>query len=227
MITPLTLTRSEYERLPRRLLSKPSRWKPAVWRVETPEGPIVVKDARGHGVVHRLVARWLIGRERRVLERITSIDCVPRLLGQRSTGTRWCSTLVPGRTLDGNLFRARPRELVAQLSELINSLHALGVFHLDLHQRKNLLVDETGRLRVVDFGAAVALGPAARLFLGGLLTHSDRHAPYKYLARFAPEELTLDEARAVVWQRRLRRLWPFVRPGRVEQRAALKRRGVG
>jgi serine/threonine protein kinase len=224
MITPLTLTRSEYELMPRRLLSKPSRWKPAVWRVETPEGPIVVKDARGHGVVHRLVARWLIGRERRVLERITSIDCVPRLLGQLDRDALVLS-LVPGRTLDGNLFRARPRELVAQLSELINSLHALGVFHLDLHQRKNLLVDETGRLRVVDFGAAVALGPAARLLLGGVLTHSDRHAPYKYLARFAPEELTLAEARAVVWQRRLRRLWPFVRPGRVEQRAALKRQG--
>ena len=224
MITPLTLTRSEYERLPRRLLSKPSRCKPAVWRVETPEGPIVVKDACGHGTVHRLVARWLIGRERRVLERITSIDGVPRLLGQLDRDALVLS-LVPGRTLDGNLFRARPRELVAQLSELINSLHALGVFHLDLHQRKNLLVDETGRLRVVDFGAAVALGPAARLLLGGLLTHSDRHAPYKYLARFAPEELTLAEARTVVWQRRLRRLWPFVRPGRVEQRAALKRQG--
>ena len=224
MSTPLSLTRSEYERLPRRLLSKPSRFKPAVWRVETPEGPVVVKDARGHGVLHRLVARWLIGRERRVLERITSIESVPRLLGQFDRDALVLS-LVPGRTLDGNLFRARPRELVAQLSALINSLHALGVFHLDLHQRKNLLVDETGRLRVVDFGAAVALGPAARLLLGRLLTHSDRHAPYKYLARFAPEELTLAEARAVVWQRRLRRLWPFVRPGRVEQRAALKRQG--
>ena len=149
---------------------------------------------------------------------------MPRLLGQLDRDALVLS-LVPGRTLDGDLFRARPRELFAQLSALIDSLHALGVFHLDLHQRKNLLVDENGRLGVVDFGAAVVLGPAARALLGGLMTRSDRHAPYKFLARFAPEELTPEEARAVLWQRRLRRLWPFMRPGRVEYRAALKRQG--
>lgn len=224
MITPPSLSRSEYERLPRRLLSKPSRLKPAVWMVETPGGPVVVKDAGASRGIYRLIARWLIRRERRVLERLASIESVPRLLGQFDRDALVLS-LVPGTTLDSNSFRARPRELVLQLNALISSLHAHGVFHLDLHQRKNLLVDEAGRLRVVDFGAAVALGPAARLLLGRPLAHSDRQAPYKYLARFAPEELTLAEARAVLWHRRLRKLWPFVRPGRVEHRAALKRQG--
>jgi hypothetical protein len=222
VIAELSLSRSEYERLPRRLLSKPSRLKPSVWRVETPAGPVVVKDARACRGIHRLVARWLLGRERRVLERIAAIEGVPRLLGQLDRDGLVLS-LVPGRTLDGELFRAQPRHLIAQMNALIDGLHALGVFHLDMHQRKNLLVDDGGRLGVVDFGAAVALGPAARLLLGRTLAHSDRQAPFKYLARFAPEELTLAEARTVLWHRRLRKLWPFVRPGRVEHRAALKR----
>jgi serine/threonine protein kinase len=224
MITPPSPSLSEYERLPRQLLSKPSRLKPAVWRVETPGGPVVVKDARACHGIPRLVARWLLRRERRVLERLVAIEGVPRVLAQLDRDVLVLS-LVPGRTLDSELFRARPRELIAQMNALIDRLHALGVFHLDMHQRKNVLVDEAGRLSLVDFGAAVALGPTGRALLGRLLDHSDRHAPYKYLARFAPEELTPAEARAVLWQRRLRRLWPFARPGRVEYRQALKRQG--
>ena len=45
---------------------------------------------------------------------------MPRLLGQLDRDALVLS-LVPGRTLDGDLFRARPRELFAQLSALIET----------------------------------------------------------------------------------------------------------
>lgn len=216
------LTRADLERIPRARLGKLSALKPDVWLVEVPGGHVVVKDASARRGPARLIARWLLGRERRVLERIAGVEGVPALLG-RIDRDAIALSLVPGRTLDREIFRARPRELVAQLQTLIGRLHERGVFHLDLHQRKNVLVDASGRLRVIDFGAAIALGPVGRALLGPLLRPSDRQAPYKFLAQYAPDELTPDEARAVVWQRRVRRLWPFTRPGRVDIETARER----
>jgi len=222
MIPPGPLTRSDLERLPRTSMGKPSAFKPAVWRVETPQGPLVVKDVRHSGWATRWIARWLLGRERRVLERLAPLAGVPHLEGVIDADAI-ALTLLPGRTLTAELFKQDPRELVTQLFALTDQLHALGVFHLDLHQRRNLLVDEDGQLHLVDFGAAIAPGRLVRALLGRLLRHVDRQAAYKFLARFCPEELTDDEARAVLRQRSLRRLWPLSRPSRREEQAARRR----
>lgn len=216
------LGRADLERMPRTQLGKPSGLKPAVWRVETPEGPVVVKDTRHAGRATRWLARWLLGRERRILERLESLDGVPHLVATVDADAIVLS-LVPGTPLDEARFREAPRELVEQLLELTEKLHALGVFHLDLHQRKNLLIDERGRLHLVDFGAAVAPGRLTRLVLGRVLRQADRQAAYKYLARFTPEELSEAEARAVVRQRRLRKLWPFTPHSRRESSRARAR----
>ena len=215
MSAPSELRRGDLERMPRTQLGKPSAFKPSVWRVETPGGPVVVKDTRHAGAATRWLARWLLGRERRILERLSSLDGVPHVVAVVDADAIALS-LVPGTPLDEPRFRQRPRELVEQLLELTDRLHALGVFHLDLHQRKNLLLDEQGRLHLVDFGAALAPGAVGRALLGGVLASADRQAALKYLARYAPEELSEDEARAVVRQRRIRRLWPFTPHSRRE-----------
>jgi predicted Ser/Thr protein kinase len=224
MSAPGSLSRHDLERLPRTALRTPSAWKPSVWRVETAQGPVVVKDVRTSPRPTRWVARWLLARERRVLERLAPLEGVPHLEAVVDADAI-ALTFLPGRTLDGETFASRPRELVAQLDELTGRLHALGVFHLDLHQRKNLLIDDAGRLHLVDFGAALAPGPVGRALLGPLLRAVDRQAAMKFLARFAPEALTDEEARAVLRQRAVRRLWPFKRPSRREGRAARRRLG--
>ncbi len=216
------LSRGDLSRWPRHPLGKPSPFKPSVWRVETPEGPIVVKDARHVGLSTRWVARWLVARERKILERLGPVEGVPHLTASTDPDCIALS-LVPGQPLDERLFRERPREIVAQLLELTQRLHAHGVFHLDLHQRKNVLVDGEGRLHLVDFGAAVAPGRVLRFFFGGVLDYADRQAAYKYLARFTPEELSEAEARAVVRYGRLRWLWPFAPHSRRPQASARAR----
>jgi predicted Ser/Thr protein kinase len=212
MSAPAVPTRDELERLPSELLRPASGVKPSVARVETAAGPIVVKDVRPARGARRTLARWLLGRERRALERVAGLEGCPRLLG-RIDRDALAMSWVAGRPLDEELFRGRPRAFVSELLALIDALHARGVYHLDLHQRRNLLVDPKGRLHVVDFGAALVPGRMLRALLGPLLRHVDRQAPYKHLAHFAPEELTVEEARAVLRQRRLRRLWPFTRSG--------------
>jgi hypothetical protein len=77
---------------------------------------------------------------------------------------------------------------------------------------------------MVDFGAALVPGPLARRVFGPLLAWIDRQAALKYLARFAPECLSEEEAQAVLWQRRARSLWIFSsRPSRRETLGARER----
>jgi hypothetical protein len=216
------LDRAAYEGLPRSALGKRSGFKPAVWRVETFAGPVVVKDARHVKLPGRWIARWLVGRERAVLSRIATIVGVPQLVA-RIDQDAFVLTFLPGSPLDAPTFRARPREICEQLAAITDGIHRCGVFHLDLHQRTNLLVDDDGRLHVVDFNAAIVVGPLTRHLAGRILGCLDRYAPYKYLARFAPEELTYSEARWVARRQAIRRLWPFWRPSKRELQAARMR----
>lgn len=213
------LTREELDHLPRQALGKRSPFRPAVWRVETPSGPVVVKDAHENGMGTRWLARWLIARERRILERLVAFEGVPHLVGTIRRDAIVLS-FVPGQPLDAQRFREDPRAVFEQLLEITRRLHEAGVFHLDLHQRKNLLLDDEGRVHLVDFGAAVAPGPLVRAIFGNALRHADRQAAYKYMARFAPEGLSDEEARSVLRYRRLRWLWPFTPHSRREGRAA-------
>jgi predicted Ser/Thr protein kinase len=216
------LTRAELERLPRERLRGPFALKPSVWRVEASGGPLIVKDAREAGPLTRWIARWLVRRERGVLERLESVEEVPHVVSVIDSDA-FAQTLLQGEPLDGPRFRLRPRDLAEQLRTLTSRLHERGVYHLDLHQRRNLLLDDGGRLRVVDFGAALAPGPVVRALFGWLLAYADEQATLKYLARFSPGLLSLGEARTVLRQRRLRKLWPFTRSGSKEARAAKAR----
>ncbi len=224
MSASAVLTRDELDRLPRELLNRPSGIKPSVWRVEAPGGAVIVKDVGERRFPARWLARWLLARERRVLEYLEGMERVPRVVGRVGRDAILLS-LLPGRPLDERSFQSRPRELVSQLQALIDALHARGVFHLDLHQRKNLLVDDEGRLQLVDFGAALVPGPLLRAFVGRLLCWIDRQSTLKFLARFAPETLTREEARAVLRYSAVRRLWPFTTHRREGEQAARQRLG--
>jgi serine/threonine protein kinase len=106
---------------------------------------------------------------------------------------------------------------------LIDEMHALGVFHLDLHQRRNLVLDEEGMLCVIDFGAAVVPSAPVRFALGWLLRWIDRHAAVRLLARFTPDLLSRAEARHMLFYGVVRRLWPFTSHRRLGEQGAKKR----
>ncbi|MAW60419.1 MAG: hypothetical protein CMJ94_06245 [Planctomycetes bacterium] len=206
----MKLDRAALEAAPRRLLSRGSRLKPAVHRVELPDGPAcVVKDVREVPGWSRWLARWLMGRERRILRALDGVDGVPQLLGEVDRDA-FALALLPGEPLTPAAFEQHPRSLAADLRAITAAMHARGVYHLDLRQRQNLLVAGE-RLAVVDFGAAWKPRLWSRWLLAPIFGWVDRQAVLKYLARHAPEELGYDEARSVLRFLRLRKLW-FVSP---------------
>ena len=205
---PAFWSRAAYEARSRELLSRGSRLKPAVWKVAHEGEPLLVKDTAMLRFPWRALGRWLLRRERRVLRRLTGMPRVPQLLGDID-GNAFATSWLRGEPLDRQRFQLRSAQIAADLRALLVDLHARGVFHLDLRQRQNILLDEEGRVAVVDFGAALAPGRLGRLLFGRLLAWVDRQAIYKYLARYAPEELSLKEARSALRALRWRRLWVF------------------
>ncbi|MCH2101332.1 MAG: hypothetical protein MK209_05380 [Planctomycetes bacterium] len=225
----MVLDRATLKVAPRELLSRGSRFKPAVHRVMPAEGvPCVVKDASEVPAWSRPFARWLMGRERRILRTLAGVDGVPQLLAEIDRDA-FALAVLPGEPLTPAAFEAHPQSLADNLRTMTRAIHERGVYHLDLRQRQNLLVDED-RLSVVDFGAAWKPRIWSAWLLAPIFRWVDRQAVLKYVARYAPQELGYQEARSVLRFLRLRRLW-FVSPHNDagEWRAAKERveRGPG
>lgn len=202
------LDRSLLDRLPRQLLSRGARFKPAVFRIELAAGPAVLKDCADIPALTRPLARWLLARERRAIERLAGLEGFPQLLARVDADALLIGVL-PGRAMHGEVFGDDPRRWAAALRERVRAMHERHVFHLDLRQPQNLLADDARGLAVVDFGAAIAPGPLGRLLFGRLLAWVDRQAVLKYLARFAPGEMGEAEARSYLRGLFWRRLWIF------------------
>lgn len=207
------------------LLSRGSRFKPAVLRAEAPDGSgaVIIKDCATVPAWSRPIARWLMRREARMLGCLKGLDGFPQLRARIDADSYAVSELA-GEPLDREHVEAAPRSIATQLRNRVAAMHERGVYHLDLRQRQNLLVDEEGTLDVVDFGAALAPRGPLRWLFGPVLGSVDRQAALKYLARFAPSELTVEEARRFLRGLFWRKLWivsPYYDRG---EAAAVRRR---
>ena len=201
-------SRKGFEESPRDLLSRDSRLKPRVYRALGPSGPCIVKDVAGLGFLGRCLGRWLLAREARALEKLDGVDGIPQILHQLDRDALAMSML-PGRPLCKEGFLRQPRGITDRLLLLADAIHERGVFHMDLRQRQNILLDDQGGVGLVDFGAAFSPGPLGRWVFSRPLSWVDRQGVTKFLARWAPSELTPEEARGVLRAQRLRRLWIF------------------
>lgn len=129
------------------------------------------------------VARVLLGRERRALERLAGLDGVPRLEPQAhwSAGGGARAVLVreftPGTPL--HLAESLPEDFFEHLAALVARLHARGVCHNDLHKEQNVIVRPDGRPALIDFQLASVHARGGRLFRSRVhddLRHVDKHA---------------------------------------------------
>ncbi len=191
------------------LLSRGSSLKPAVWRRQQNGEDVIVKNLDDVPGWSRWLARWLMNRERRVLHKLADVEGVPQIVHEDADG--FAMALVAGEPLRGEAFEPDPRGLANCLRSRIEAIHQRGVFHLDLRQRQNVLIAGPAEANLVDFGAALAPGKLGRALWGRLLAWVDHQAVLKYLARHAPQELTVVEARSLLRALRWRRLW-FVSP---------------
>lgn len=189
-------------------LGKQGPFRPTVVLFEHKGVRLVAKDYRACTALYRwTVGRWNLAREEAALRRLDGLDGIPRLVGRVD---RWIlvMTWLRGRDL-GKVRRYRQStEFYDKLAALVDAMHARGVVHLDLRQRRNILFRPDGpRPAVLDFGSALCLRPGTMLHR--TLARIDRSGVLKYKRRAQPDSLSAEEARALRKIEKRRKLWPF------------------
>lgn len=187
----------------------------AVYRVETADGPVIVKKAIGRGIA-RALRRAMLRREYGIYQRLAGVPGVPACRGLRP-GDELVLDLVPGASLREPGQPAGDRErFFAELLALIQAVHRARVAHGDLKRKDNILVGPGGHPFLIDFGTAVSAPPGSgvlRRWLFRQMRRTDLNAwvKLKYQRQWVEMDPadrkylrpTLPEAVA----RRLRRAW--------------------
>ncbi len=175
----------------------------------------------------RPLLRWLYGRrnlerEARILERLDSFEGAPRLI-ERVSRDAIAIERVPTRYkyLRKKIPRERLPRVLRAFERTVVSLHELRVVHLDLRQRKNVLIPDDDRVVLIDFESARDLGRSwfGRRILFPLLSPIDRNAVLKWKVKFTPLEATAEERARVRRYGSWKILWPWKRLGRALRRA--------
>ena len=180
---------------------------PAVSVVDHEGRPAVLKDYRRKNAVTRgLLAPSLVKREFSVLRHLEGIPGIPKayaVVEKRALLLEY----IEGRTI--NKFKAGelPDRVYERLCGLVRAMHARGVVHLDLRQRKNILI-AGDQPWLIDFANAMKGKMTSKL------RAVDESALLKFKQRNWPHLMTDADREAVKSHKFLRKFWIFSRRGR-------------
>jgi RIO-like serine/threonine protein kinase len=173
------------------------------------QAPLVVKDFAHKSAWVRTVGRFMVSREVRAYRWLGEVPGIPRLAGRIDAHALAVERIegmplafAPDRTVDG-------KGKLKQLRGILDRMHALGVVHLDLRGRENVILDPQGKLFVVDLASAVCLRPGSwrhRLWFGWL-SKMDEAAYLKWKTIVEAGPFTEEEQRFIDRFRKLRPLW--------------------
>lgn len=177
----------------------------------------VIKDLSPMLPFYRILfGRRNLRREARVLEELHDFPGSPLLVERISrdaiaiarvpTIYKYLRTKIPRRYL--------PRVLDA-FEATVKALHERGYVHLDLRQRKNVLIPDHDQVVLVDFESCRRFtGPLGRNLIFPFLARIDRAAVLKWRAKMAPETLDSGQMRCVRRYRVWKVFWPWKRLGK-------------
>lgn len=206
----LSLSREQLLSRNRRIVRRGTYFKPEISLYEVDGRKIAVKDCSGmQSFIKRLVGRRTQKREAAVYQRLAGVEGVPGFLGVIDEDA-FAVEFVEGETLSRQLEKERLAPVLENLEKVINSIHTRRVVHLDLKQKRNVLVREDNRVAVVDFQSAICFGegPLSDLIFSWLKKR-DRAGLIKFKAKYGPELLSSHEKKIYSRERILARLWPF------------------
>lgn len=136
-----------------------------------------------------------------ILRRLQGVAGIPRAI--RKTPSGLVIEYIEGRFL--NKFRAGelPYEIIGRLERLMGEIHKRWVVHLDLAQRKNILITGKFQPYIIDFANALHIRPnlaLSRTFFNYLCL-IDKGSLLKFKNRYFPDRMTDAE------KKYLKRFW--------------------
>jgi RIO-like serine/threonine protein kinase len=173
---------------PYQVLSK-GRWANADLYLYRHEGvDWVIKDFMPCSFMVRATwGRIIVRREFAALGKMQSMPDVPQdpfLLDSFALGYRF----IKGKTLRDISPEVIEEDFFIRLEDLVNRMHNLNIAHLDIRNRRNIIVDAAGKPALLDFQNCVRLERVPR-FLRNLLKNIDLSGVYKHWERYNPESL--------------------------------------
>jgi RIO-like serine/threonine protein kinase len=158
-------------------------------------------------IVRATWGRIMVRREFTALSKLQSIPGVPQepfLLDSVAL----CYRYIEGKTLRDTAPEAINENFFLQLEDLVNRMHALNMAHLDIRNRRNIIVDVVGEPALLDFQNCVNLENTP-WFLRNLFKDIDLSGVYKNWEKYKPE--SLDSARKAKLDalNRKRSFWMF------------------
>ena len=182
--------------------------EPDVYRTELDGRPAVLKDYRRYrGTLLSPIARLLVRREAKVLQRLQGWKHAPALLGTLG-GLALGMEFVPGTTLSAGM-QDIGQEVFDQLQGALARLHAAGITHNDLHGTN--VVVSAGVPVLLDFTSAwrsprwLRNGPISRQ-----LRRSDMKNLVKMRKRLTGQGPTAEQAAQLAepgWVSAIRNTW--------------------
>jgi len=139
--------------------------KSNVFEAEHEGRRVVCKDA-SHVTRRWIIGayrRWTLRNEVRALSRLAGLPGAPELLAAFPTGL--IMEHLPGRLLTELRGTEVPDAVFERLDALVDAIHARGLCVGDLH-RRNILVDDDGRVGIIDFELALDTGTGLGRRLG-------------------------------------------------------------
>jgi RIO-like serine/threonine protein kinase len=197
------------------VLAPGDRHKARVMLARRGEQRCVIKDlSRMRPLFRWFYGRRMLAREARALDRLAGFESVPRLV-ERLSKDALVTEFIPAIYLRKSLPVRRKPAVLRAFRDVVSQLHERGVVHLDLRQRKNVLVLPDDRVVLIDFESALVLGDrGVRGWLRDRLAPIDRSAVLKWRAKYTPNSLTRDERKALERHRRWQRVWVLKDIGR-------------
>lgn len=182
---------------------------PVIRLVPHEGGIAVLKDFRSRNPLTRSVlGPILVRREYAILRRLAGVAGVPRVF-EIVDGRALLMQYIQGRTLGKFKPGELPDSVFRDLEATMDAIHERGVVHLDLRQKKNVLIaDRDDRPHIIDFANAVRIDGALGV-LADRLRNIDRGGLLKFKARFFPRLLTAADRAALKRQASLRKFWIF------------------
>lgn len=180
---------------------------PAISVVDHEGKPAVLKDYRRKNAVTRgLIAPSLVKREFTVLRHLEGIPGIPKafaVVEKRALLIEY----IEGRTINKFEPGDLPDRVYERLVGLVRAMHARGVVHLDLRQRKNILIAGE-QPWLIDFANAM------KGRLTAALRAVDESALLKFKQRNWPHLMTDPDRDAIKSHKFLRKFWIFSPKGK-------------
>jgi hypothetical protein len=213
------LSRAEYEATAGANLARPAWYKPALRPLVFRGIPVLVKDFRPCPLPWRLTwGRLMVARECAIYAALAGLPGIPRFLG-RLDADAIAVERVEGRDLSHYRKGTLPAGFVDRLETVVRGLHERGVVHLDLRQRRNILVAAGEAPVLIDFASALRLPKGSALLR--VLAVTDRSGVAKLRRKHAPDTLSDDDRRLL----RLQSLRPL-KAARTRRRASRPKPGA-